>query len=106
MSDSPRKDNSEQAEFREYCRTWLAANRPPDPTVRLPLSALEIMTDEQLSYLQAWHERRDDKVWIFIGTYYDSVTFVPGSGWRIRDMKLQAVAGETRYRDSAVGKAQ
>jgi alkylation response protein AidB-like acyl-CoA dehydrogenase len=56
MSASARKDSPEQAEFRQYCRDWLAANRPPDPTVRLPLSALEIMTDEQLSYLQAWQK--------------------------------------------------
>ena len=60
MSASARKDSPEQAEFRQYCRDWLAANRPPDPTVRLPLSALEIMTDEQLSYLQAWQKAAYD----------------------------------------------
>ncbi len=60
MSDSASKDTPEQAEFRQYCRTWLAANRPPDPTVRLPLSALEIMTTEQLSYLQAWQKAAYD----------------------------------------------
>ena len=60
MSASASKDSPEQAEFRQYCRTWLAANRPPDPTVRLPLSALEIMTTEQLSYLQAWQKSAYD----------------------------------------------
>jgi len=60
MSDSASKDSPEQAEFRQYCRSWLAANRPPDPTVRLPLSALEIMTTEQLSYLQAWQKSAYD----------------------------------------------
>ena len=60
MSASARKDSPEQAEFRQYCRDWLAANRPPDPTVRLPLSALEIMTDAQLSYLQAWQKAAYD----------------------------------------------
>ncbi|MCB1731146.1 MAG: acyl-CoA dehydrogenase family protein [Halieaceae bacterium] len=60
MSASTRKDSPEQAEFRQYCRDWLAANRPPDPSVRLPLSALEIMTDEQLSYLQAWQKAAYD----------------------------------------------
>jgi len=60
MSDSARKDSPEQAEFRQYCRSWLADNRPADPTVRLPLSALEIMTDEQLSYLQAWQKAAYD----------------------------------------------
>jgi alkylation response protein AidB-like acyl-CoA dehydrogenase len=38
----------------------LAENRPSDPTVRLPLSALEIMTTEQMSYLQAWQKAACD----------------------------------------------
>lgn len=56
MSDDAQKDSPEQAEFRQYCREWLAANRPPEPPVRLPLSPLEIMTREQLSYLQSWQK--------------------------------------------------
>lgn len=48
------KDSPQQAEFRAYCRDWLADNVPPPATVRLPLTALEIMTREQLDYLQAW----------------------------------------------------
>jgi alkylation response protein AidB-like acyl-CoA dehydrogenase len=56
MSESASKDSPEQAEFRQYCRTWLASNRPADPPVRLPLSALEIMTPEQMGYLQAWQK--------------------------------------------------
>lgn len=60
MTASARKDSPEQAEFRQYCRDWLAANRPPDPDVRLPLSALEIMTDEQLTYLQRWQKSAYD----------------------------------------------
>ncbi len=58
------------------------------------------------SYLQAWHERTDEKVWIFIGTYFDKVKYVGGEGWRIYDMKLKPVGGETRYMDSAVGRAK
>ena len=96
MSDSASKDSPEQAEFRQYCRSWLAANRPPDPTVRLPLSALEIMTTEQLSYLQAWHATTDERVWIFIGTYVDHVRFTPGVGWQIHDMTLQSVSADER----------
>lgn len=57
------------------------------------------------SYLQAWHEQKDEKVWLFLGTYFDDVVFVPGAGWRIEKMILQQVAGETRYMDAAVGKA-
>jgi len=51
------KDTPEQAEFRAYCRKWLAANRPAKPTFRLPQSPLEVMTDEQRIYLQAWQKK-------------------------------------------------
>jgi len=57
------------------------------------------------SYLQAWHEQKDEKVWLFLGTYFDDVVYLPGTGWRIEKMVLQQVAGETRYMDAAVGKA-
>lgn len=58
------------------------------------------------SYLQAWHERKDEKVWLFLGTYFDKVSFNPGTGWQIIDMSLVEVTGETRYMDTAVGKAK
>jgi hypothetical protein len=58
------------------------------------------------SYLQAWHERLDEKVWVFLGTYYDDIVFTPGVGWQIERMSLVQKAGETRYMDSAVGKAK
>ncbi|PLW82685.1 acyl-CoA dehydrogenase [Kineobactrum sediminis] len=60
MSESARKDTPEQAEFRAYCREWLAANKPGEPSVRLPQSPLEIMTEDQLSYLQAWQKSAYD----------------------------------------------
>ena len=60
MSESAQKDTAAQAEFREYCRDWLKDNRPGDPPVRLPLSPLEIMTEDQLSYLQAWQKAAYD----------------------------------------------
>ncbi len=56
MSESERKDTREQAEFRDYCRDWVADNRPAETSVRLPLSPLEIMTTDQLQYLQAWQK--------------------------------------------------
>jgi alkylation response protein AidB-like acyl-CoA dehydrogenase len=56
MSESARKDTPEQAEFRQHCRSWLQDNLPPDPPVRLPQSPLEIMTREQLDYLQEWQK--------------------------------------------------
>ncbi|MEZ5554785.1 acyl-CoA dehydrogenase family protein [Haliea sp.] len=61
MSDaSARKDTPAQAEFRAYCRDWLAANKPGEPPVRLPQTPLEIMTTEQLGYLQAWQKAAYD----------------------------------------------
>ena len=57
------------------------------------------------SYLQAWHEQKDEKVWLFLGTYFDDAVFIPGTGWRIEKMILQQVAGETRYMGAAVGGA-
>jgi alkylation response protein AidB-like acyl-CoA dehydrogenase len=60
MSESARQDTPEQAEFRQHCRAWLQANTPGEPPVRLPLSPLEIMTVEQLTYLQAWQKSAYD----------------------------------------------
>jgi len=57
------------------------------------------------SYLQAWHEQKDEKVWLFLGTYFDDAVFIPGTGWRIEKMILQQVAGETRHMGAAVGSA-
>ena len=54
------------------------------------------------SYVQAWHERKDDRVWVFIGTYLDEVIFIPGRGWRIEEMQLLQVGGETRFMGPAV----
>ena len=60
MSESARKDTPEQAEFRQHCQDWLAANHPGEPPVRLSLSPLEIMTTDQLDYLQAWQKAAYD----------------------------------------------
>ncbi len=48
---------SEQADFREYARRWLEEHRPPAPSERLPISALEVMTVGQRDYLQDWQGR-------------------------------------------------
>jgi hypothetical protein len=60
MSDDTRKDTPEQSEFRQYCRDWLADNLPPPAPVRLPESPLEIMTVQQLNYLQDWQKAAYD----------------------------------------------
>jgi alkylation response protein AidB-like acyl-CoA dehydrogenase len=58
MADAPtdRRDNPEQAEFREYCRRWLAENRPAPPPFRLPLAPIEVSTEEQRRWLSAWQK--------------------------------------------------
>ena len=60
IPDESRKDTSEQAEFREYCKDWLSKNLPGRPPVRLPQSAIEIMTTDQLDYLCAWQKSAYD----------------------------------------------
>ncbi|MCB1841335.1 MAG: acyl-CoA dehydrogenase family protein [Halioglobus sp.] len=60
MSESAATDTQEQAEFRRHCQEWLSANAPDAPSVRLPLSPLEIMTQEQLDYLQRWQRAAYD----------------------------------------------
>lgn len=60
MSESASKDTQEQADFREHCITWLKDNTPGEPPVRLPLSPLEIMTPEQMGYLQPWQKSAYD----------------------------------------------
>lgn len=60
MSESAREDTPEQAAFRKECAAWLKDNTPGEPPVRLPLSPLEIMTEPQLEYLQAWQKAAYD----------------------------------------------
>lgn len=60
MADDQGQDSAEQQEFREYCREWIAGNHPGEPPVRLPQSAIEIMTPEQMDYLQAWQKAAYD----------------------------------------------
>jgi len=60
MSAAERKDTTEQADFRKYCREWLAKNLPGPPPVRLPQSAIELTTHDQLDYLSAWQKSAYD----------------------------------------------
>jgi alkylation response protein AidB-like acyl-CoA dehydrogenase len=52
-----RRDTQEQAEFREYCRRWLEANRPPAPDFRMPVSAIEISGEKQRLYFSTWQKK-------------------------------------------------
>jgi alkylation response protein AidB-like acyl-CoA dehydrogenase len=60
MSEEGKKDTPEQAEFRQYCREWLSKNLPGPSPVRLPQSAIELTTTEQVEYLRAWQKSAYD----------------------------------------------
>ena len=48
---------AEQSEFQEYARAWLTENRPPPPPERIPITAIEVITEGQRDYLQAWQNK-------------------------------------------------
>ena len=54
------RDSPEQLEYREYCRQWIKDNRPAEPDFRLPLQAIEVMSEEVRVYLQAWQKKAYD----------------------------------------------
>jgi alkylation response protein AidB-like acyl-CoA dehydrogenase len=101
MADSAREDSPEQAEFRHYCRDWLAANRPPDPRVRLPLSALEIMTPEQLDYLQRWQKSAYDAG--LVGCDYPVAVGGGGRSDCQRVANEEMIAARTPYFPNVIG---
>jgi alkylation response protein AidB-like acyl-CoA dehydrogenase len=47
----------EQREFQEHARRWLAENPPPPPPERLPILPIEVSTESQRDYLQAWQRK-------------------------------------------------
>ena len=47
----------EQIEFQEYAQRWLRENKPAAPPERLPISPIEVMTEGQRDYLQAWQRQ-------------------------------------------------
>ncbi|MAI80780.1 MAG: acyl-CoA dehydrogenase [Deltaproteobacteria bacterium] len=51
------KLSQEQLEFQEYARRWLDENRPPPAPVRIPITALEVMTEPQRDYLRDWQSK-------------------------------------------------
>ncbi len=48
------------AEFRRTLRGWLAGNVPPPPPFKLPQTFLEVETEAQFRWLQAWQQRLYD----------------------------------------------
>lgn len=60
MSEAEKKDSAEQAEFRAWCRQWLADNHPGRPPVHIPQGALELSDPAALEWLQAWQKSAYD----------------------------------------------
>lgn len=48
------------------------------------------------SYVQAWHAWPDRQLRLVLGTYEDSVCWVPEIGWQIDHMVLEIASGEHR----------
>ncbi|MFT6772244.1 MAG: alkylation response protein AidB-like acyl-CoA dehydrogenase, partial [Congregibacter sp.] len=101
MSESERKDNAEQAEFRSYCQEWIAKNHPGEPSVRLPLSPLEIMTPEQMAYLQSWQKSAYDAG--LVGCDYPVEVGGGGRGDCQRVANEELVAARTPYYPNVIG---
>lgn len=101
MSDSERKDTAEQAEFRRYCKDWIADNHPGEPTVRLPLSPLEIMTPEQMAYLQDWQKSAYDAG--LVGCDYPKEVGGGGRKDCQRVANEELVAARTPYYPNVIG---
>ncbi|MEH6581727.1 MAG: acyl-CoA dehydrogenase family protein [Halioglobus sp.] len=101
MSEEAGKDSSEQAEFRLYCKQWLQDNSPGEPPVRLPLSPLEIMTEPQLAYLQAWQKSAYDAG--LVGCDYPVAVGGGGRKDCQRVANEEMIAARTPYMPNVIG---
>ena len=48
------------------------------------------------SYLQAWHSKPSDELWLYMGTYEDDLGFSAELGWQITRMMLHQIATDYR----------
>ena len=49
--------STEQREFAEYARRWLAENRPPTPPERMPVLPIEVGPGPLCEYLREWQQK-------------------------------------------------
>ena len=101
MAESERRDSPEQSEFRAYCRQWIADNHPGEPPVRLPQTPLEIMTREQLDYLQAWQKAAYDAG--LIGCDYPEAVGGGGRSSCQRIANEELLAARTPFLPNVIG---
>ncbi|MBI1341066.1 acyl-CoA dehydrogenase [bacterium] len=57
MSDAPGPDPKDLAAFAEDADAWFRENVEPDPGFMLPLTFMEVGTDQQFDFLQNWQRR-------------------------------------------------
>jgi alkylation response protein AidB-like acyl-CoA dehydrogenase len=50
-------EGADKDEFRDYCRAWLAENRPPPTQLPLPQAAYEVTAEEHRNYLVDWQAK-------------------------------------------------
>ena len=60
MSATVSPESKEQTAFRTHCISWLQNNLPPESPVALPQTAMEVVQEDQLRYLQAWQKSAYD----------------------------------------------
>ncbi len=48
------------------------------------------------SYLQAWHSKANDDLWLYMGTYEDELVYTDAGGWQIASMMLHQTAADYR----------
>jgi alkylation response protein AidB-like acyl-CoA dehydrogenase len=61
LNDKVHSDTPEQAEFRAYCREWVANNRPgPPPADRRSKTRAGVMSQAMIEYLMAWQKSAYD----------------------------------------------
>jgi hypothetical protein len=64
--------------------------------LRLPDAAGAAGRAQMTSYLQAWHSKPSDEVWLYMGTYEDDLGFSAERGWQITRMMLHQIAADYR----------
>jgi len=57
MQSVPRPPQNELDDYRAQCSAWFAENVPPHPDFMLPLTFMEVGTDQQFHFLRDWQQQ-------------------------------------------------
>ncbi len=103
MEQASAKDIPEQAVFRQHCREWLAESNC-EPPVRLALTPLDIMPEEQMSYLRSWQKAACDAG--LVGYYCPTSTGGGGRTYCQRIANREMRAAHTPYFPNLIGRTE